>query len=141
MNIKPRESCANTAVYILSTSPDRIMKKYLALALMAATPALAAETIQYHCDGMSTSSMGSVAKREEADSKHYLFEDGKTGFYNEIVNCDISETTIRCRSDKFNRTLEIDRPSGNVSDLYEILKNGQPHVKIEFNGICRPDQG
>lgn len=141
MNIQKRESCAKTVSNILSTSPDRIMKNYLALALMIATPALAAETMHYHCEGMTTSSMGSVAKREEADSKHYLFEDGKTGFYNEIVNCDISETAIRCRSDKFNRTLEIDRPSGNVSDLYEILKNGQPHVKIEFNGICRPDQG
>ena len=115
------------------------MKKYLLLALLMSSAASGAETMQYHCEGITTSSMGSAAKREEADSKSYDFNNGQTEIFNEHVQCNFSESVIRCRSEKFNRTLEIERSSGKVTDLYEILKNGQPHVRIEFSGNCRAD--
>ena len=114
------------------------MKKYLLLALLMSTAVSGADTMHYHCEGITTSSMGSVAKREEADSKSYAFSNGQTEIFNERVQCNFSESVIRCRSEKFNRTLEIERSSGKVTDLYEIFKNGQPHVRIEFSGNCRP---
>jgi len=112
------------------------MKSILFTTLFFSTISAAAETITYHCHGISVSSMGSAAKREEGEEKTYLFVNGETEIFSERVLCDFSESVIYCRSEKFNRTLEIERTGRRVKDLYEIFKHGQQHVKIEFNGSC-----
>jgi hypothetical protein len=95
-----------------------------------------AENTNYYCDGETTSTIGDGPHVEEVDTKTYAFVDNETELYSEKVKCDMDQKLIRCHSKKFNRSLEINTVTGYTTDTYEILKNGKPHAKIEFVGMC-----
>lgn len=116
----------------------QLMKLSLALIafIFGISVSAKAENINYYCDGDTTRTMGDGPHVEETDTKTYAFIGNETEFYAEKIKCDVNQKSIHCYSKKFNRTLDINKASGYATDVYEILKNGKPHVKIEFIGIC-----
>lgn len=109
---------------------------FITLFLLAMT-ANAAES-KYYCEGDTARTMNNGPRVEDPDTKHYIFNDNEIEFFTDKVKCSQNKKSIRCRSDKFNRTLEINKLTGYSTDIYETFVNGQPHVKIEFIGMCEP---
>ena len=113
------------------------MKTYLFIILLSTLGFEAqAENTNYYCDGDTTSTIGDGPRVEETDTKTYAFTGNETEFYSEKIKCEVDKKAIHCYSKKFNRTLDINKATGSATDTYEILKNGKPHAKIEFVGIC-----
>jgi hypothetical protein len=106
----------------------------LLLLLTVSTP-LWAET-KYYCEGDTARTQGNGPRLEDPDTKNYLFHGNEIELFTDKVQCSQDSKSIRCHSGKFNRTLEINKLTGYSTDVYETFKNGQPHVKIEFIGIC-----
>jgi hypothetical protein len=108
----------------------------LILLLLTLSSAAQAENANYYCEGETTSTIGNGPHLEEVDTKTYAFIGNETELYSEKVKCEVDQKAIHCHSKKFNRTLEINKATGYSSDAYEIFKNGKPHAKIEFIGMC-----
>ena len=108
----------------------------LTLLLLVLSTVAQADNANYYCEGETTSTIGNGPHLEEVDTKTYAFEGDQTEFYSEKVKCEVSQKLIHCLSKKFNRTLEINKATGYSTDTYEIFKNGRPHAKIEFIGMC-----
>lgn len=94
-----------------------------------------AET-KYYCEGDTVRVMNNGPRVEDPDTKNYVFNGNEIEFFTDKVKCSQDKKSIRCRSEKFNRTLEINKLTGYATDVYETFKNGQSHVKIEFTGMC-----
>lgn len=110
--------------------------RYLIIFLLAISATAQADHVNYYCDGETTSTIGDGPHVEEVDTKTYAFIGNETEFYSEKIKCDVNQKIIHCHSKKFNRTLEINKATGYTTDTYEIFKNGKPHAKIEFIGMC-----
>ncbi len=108
----------------------------LVLFLLAFSSAAKAENANYYCEGETTSTIGNGPHVEEVDTKTYSMVGNEIELYSEKVKCDVDQKAIHCHSKKFNRTLEINKATGYASDTYDIFKNGKPHAKIEFIGMC-----
>jgi hypothetical protein len=104
--------------------------------LLVLSSAAQAENINYYCEGETTSTIGNGPHVEEVDTKTYAMAGNEIELYSEKVKCDVNQKAIHCHSKKFNRTLDINKATGYTTDTYEILKNGKPHAKIEFIGMC-----
>lgn len=104
--------------------------------LLTFSSATQAENANYYCDGETTSTIGNGPHVEEVDTKTYTMIGNEIELYSEKVKCDVDQKVIHCHSKKFNRTLDINKATGFTSDTYEIFKNGKPHAKIEFIGMC-----
>jgi len=94
-----------------------------------------AET-KYYCEGDTTRTMKNGPRVEDPDTKNYIFNGTEIELFSDKVKCNQDKKSIHCRSDKFNRTLEINKLTGYSTDTYETFVNGQSHVKIEFVGMC-----
>lgn len=114
------------------------MKLFAFITLFLLTTAAHAAETKYYCEGDTTRTMNNGPRVEDPDNKHYIFIDNEIEFFTDKVKCTQNKKSIRCRSDKFNRTLEINKLTGYSTDVYETFVNGQPHVKIEFVGMCEP---
>jgi hypothetical protein len=110
--------------------------QHFLILLFAFSATAIAENINYFCDGDTTRTLGDGPHVDEPDSKTYAFVGNETMFYSDKIKCDIDPRSIQCTSKKFNRKLIIDKLTGYTVDTYEIFKNGKPHVKIEFIGMC-----
>ena len=111
-------------------------KPILIYILFALNSAALAENVKYHCEGETTSTIGNGPHVEEVDTKTYAFLGNETEFYSENIKCEVNQKAIHCSSKKFNRTLDINKSTGYSTDTYQIFKNGAPHAKIEFIGMC-----
>jgi hypothetical protein len=110
--------------------------QHFLILLFAFSATAIAENINYFCDGDTTRTLGDGPHVDEPDSKTYAFVGNEIEFYTDKIKCDIDPRSIQCTSRKFNRKLFIDKLTGYTVDTYEIFKNGKPHVKIEFIGMC-----
>ena len=104
--------------------------------LCAISASAQAETTKYYCEGETTRSISNGPHLEEVDTRTYVFAGNEIEFYSERVKCDVDQKAIHCHSNQFNRTLEINKATGYSTDTYQIFKNGKPHAKIEFIGMC-----
>ena len=111
------------------------MKLPVIIGLLLISDACFAET-KYYCEGDTTRILNNGPLVEDPDNKHYLFDGDEIELFTDKVKCKQDKKTIHCRSDKFNRTLEINKLTGYTTDTYETFANGQSHVKIEFAGMC-----
>jgi hypothetical protein len=109
---------------------------FLIMLLLAFSAVANAENVNYYCEGETTSTIGNGPHVEEVDTKTYAFVGTETEFYSEKVKCEVDQKAIHCHSKKFNRTLDINKATGYSTDTFEIFKNGTPHAKIEFIGMC-----
>ena len=103
--------------------------------LLLVSAASFAET-KYYCEGDTTRTMNGGPRVEDPDTKTYVFNGDEIEFFTDKVKCSQDKKSIRCRSDKFNRTFEMNKLTGYTTDTYETFVNGRPHVKIEFIGMC-----
>ena len=103
--------------------------------LLLVSAASFAET-KYYCEGDTTRTMNGGPRVEDPDTKSYVFNGNEIEFFTDKVKCSQDKKSIRCRSDKFNRTFEMNKLTGYTTDIYETFVNGRPHVKIEFIGMC-----
>jgi hypothetical protein len=108
----------------------------LILLLLVLSSAAQAEITNYYCEGETTSTIGNGPHVEEVDTKTYAMVGNEIELYSEKVKCEVDQKMIHCHSKKLNRTLEINKATGYTSDTYDIFKNGKPHAKIEFVGMC-----
>lgn len=108
----------------------------LIIMLLAFSSAAQADNANYYCDGETISTIGNGPHVEEVDTKTYAMIGNEIELYSEKVKCEVNQKMIHCHSKKFNRTLDINKATGYTSDTYEIFKNGKPHAKIEFIGMC-----
>lgn len=121
----------------LKASQQLNMKKpWLIILLLAFSIIAKAENTNYYCDGETTSTIGDGPHVEEVDTKTYAFIGNETELYSEKIKCEVNQKMIHCHSKKFSRILEINKATGYTTDTYEIFKNGKPHAKIEFIGMC-----
>lgn len=104
--------------------------------LLLLVSALCFGETKYYCEGDTTRIMNNGPRVEDPDTKQYVLIGNEIEFFTDKVKCHQDKKSIRCRSDKFNRTLEINKLTGYSTDTYETFVNGQPHVKIEFVGMC-----
>ena len=111
------------------------MRLSIIILLMLISAPSFAET-KYYCEGETTRIMNSGPRVEDPDNKHYVFNGNEIELFTDKVKCSQDKKAIRCRSEKFNRTLEINKLTGYTTDVYETFVNDQSHVKIEFIGMC-----
>ncbi len=109
---------------------------FLIILLCTISASAQAENTNYYCEGETTSTIGNGPHVEEVDTKTYAFLGNETEFYSEKIKCEVNQKAIYCHSNQFNRTLEINKATGYSIDTYQIFKNGKPHAKIEFIGMC-----
>ncbi len=111
------------------------MRAPTAIFLLLVSATCFAET-KYYCEGDTTRSLNGGPRVEDPDTKTYVFNDNEIEFFTDKVKCSQDKKSIHCRSDRFNRTLELNKLTGYTTDIYETFVNGRPHVKIEFVGMC-----
>jgi hypothetical protein len=111
------------------------MRLFIIFLLLLVSTSGFAET-KYYCEGDTTRTMNNGPRVEDPDTKQYVFNGNEIEFFTDKVKCTQDKKSIHCRSNKFNRTLEINKLTGYTTDVYEAFSNGQPHVKIEFVGMC-----
>ena len=76
-----------------------------------------AET-KYYCEGDTTRTMNNGPRVEDPDTKNYIFNGNEIELFSDKVKCKQDKKSIHCRSDKFNRTLEINKLTVGMCELY-----------------------